>query len=97
MKKQTNKLVIEPVCSANLMKSTDPSQSTAMVVWKNPLASDTYGKDLEVICMPPSGSKFKIGQTDVKCMAEYDKNEGLACTFSVTINGMLNILRYLKD
>ena len=78
---------MEPVCPANLVKSTDPSQSTAMVVWTNPSASDTYGNDLEVICTPPSGSKFGIGETEVTCMAEDDKKDELACTYSITVKG----------
>ena len=85
---------MEPVCPTNLIQSTDPSKSTAMVVWTNPSASDTYGKDLEVICTPPSGSTFEIGETEVTCIAEDDKNEELACTFSVSIKGTLNMLKY---
>ena len=74
------------------MKFTDPSKSTAMVIWSDPSAMDTNGKDLEVMCMPPSGSEFEIGHTEVTCIAESDKGEELACKFFVTIKGRLNFL-----
>ena len=69
------------------MRSTEPSKSTAMVVWRVSSAIDTNGKYLEVTCMPPSGSEFEIGKTEVWCMAEDEKREELACNFFVTING----------
>ena len=74
------------------MESTDPGKSTVMVVWKDPSAVDTNGKDLELTCRPFSGSEFQIGKTDVTCSAADDRKEKLACTFSVTIFGRLNYL-----
>ena len=83
------------------MESTDPGKSTAMVVWKDPLAVDTNGKDLELMCRPFPGSEFQIGETEVKCFAVDDNKEELACTFLITINGKLRavervtLLRFL--
>ena len=76
------------------MESTDPGKSTAMVVWKDPSTVDTNGKDFELICMPPSGSEFQIGETEVTCLAVEEDKEELTCTFVITINGKLKCLRY---
>ena len=85
---------VGPVCPANYLKSTDPSKSTAMVVWKYPSAVDANGKDFEVICIPPSGSEFPIGKTDVTCKTVDLKKEEVVCIFSITINGTLSYLKY---
>ena len=85
---------VEPVCPANHLKSTDPSKSTAVVAWKDTSAVDANGKDLEVMCIPPSGSEFPIGKTDVTCKTVNVKKEEVVCIFTVTINGTLNYRRY---
>ena len=69
------------------MESTDPGLPTAAVVWRNPRAIDTVGRHLEAMCMPPSGSAFQMGITEVTCSATDDEEEELACTFNVTIIG----------
>ena len=70
------------------MESTDPGLPTATVIWKNPSAIDTIGRALEAMCMPPSGSAFQIGITEVTCTAT-DAKEELACTYNVTVIGTL--------
>ena len=41
------------------------------------------------MCLPPSGSEFPIGKNKVVCAAMDDKGKIAACSFTVTINGML--------
>ena len=78
---------LELVCPANREKFTDPNKSTAMVLWKDPSVKDVNGKDLDVLCMPTSGSEFRIGKREVVCMAGDGKGENSTCTFFVNIKG----------
>ena len=87
---------VELICPANRKRSTDPGKSTAMVVWKDPSVMDTTGRDLEVMCMPPSGSAFPIGKTEVRCTVTNSKDEELACTFYVHICGTLEYRRFFS-
>ncbi|XP_072017472.1 hyalin-like [Amphiura filiformis] len=48
---------------------TDASQSTAMFIYQTPTATDNSGETITIVCDPPSGLKFAIGQTDVSCEA----------------------------
>ena len=75
----------EPVCPSTREEFTDPNKSTTVVVWKDPAAKDINGKDLDITCMPPSGSEFPIEQTEVVCMAGDSKEENYSCTFTVNI------------
>ncbi|XP_072017238.1 uncharacterized protein [Amphiura filiformis] len=56
-------------CPVNQTTDSDPGQSTALVVWEDPVATDNYVDNPTVICDPSSGTKFAIGQTLVTCMA----------------------------
>ena len=58
-----------------------------MVIWKDPSAKDDNGKDIDAICMPPSGSEFSIGKTEVVCMTGDGDRENNTCTFFVTVKG----------
>ena len=59
----------ESVRQANLEEFTDSRKSTAKMIWKDPSGKDINGKDLDIICVPSSGSEFPIGETEVLCMA----------------------------
>ena len=52
-------------CPANQTSNVDPGQSTALIEWQDPSATDNSGDSPTVVCNPPSGTKFTIGST--KC------------------------------
>ena len=60
-----------------------------MVVWEDPSAKGINSKDLYVTCVPPSGSEFQIGKTEVNCTTGDDKQRPSTCSFTVTVYGKL--------
>ena len=75
------------VCPADQTESIGTNQSTAMVVWKDPEATDGNGNPLEATCKPKSGSEFPIGNTKVVCRTADKKNLKASCKFEVIIKG----------
>lgn len=75
------------ICS-DISQETDDGQPTSMVVWKGPLATDNSDITPNVTCQPPSGSNFKIGQTDVICKATDRSGNNASCSFQVDMAGM---------
>jgi len=72
-------------CPANIVKSTDPDQCSAVVNYMA-TANDNCDGPLTPTCAPPSGSTFQKGTTTVTCMAtDSSKNTG-SCSFTVTVN-----------
>lgn len=55
------------------------------VVDFNPTATDSTGNTVHVICDPPSGSTFKIGDTPVNCKATDDIGNTASASFTVTV------------
>ena len=75
-------------CPSNLSKSTEDEKSTALVLWKQPNATDNSGYVKEVTCSTQAGSLFPIGQTKVTCEAVDDAGNNASCHFFVDIVGM---------
>ncbi|XP_072024935.1 hyalin-like [Amphiura filiformis] len=64
-----------------------PSRSTAIVKWKQPLATDNSGRDVSVTCNKNSSSRFEIGETDVVCEARDWEGKASYCSFTVAVKG----------
>src|SRR5205823_16732 len=72
-------------CPANIVKSTDAGQCTAVASFTTPTASDNC-TSASVVCLPASGTAFAKGTTVVTCTATDGSGNTNACTFSVTVN-----------
>ncbi|XP_072017379.1 sushi, von Willebrand factor type A, EGF and pentraxin domain-containing protein 1-like [Amphiura filiformis] len=72
-------------CPANQATNTDPGQSTAMIAWQGPVATDNSGVSPAVNCDPPSGSNFTIRQTLVTCTASDRYGNNASCAFNVDV------------
>ena len=68
--------------------STDEGNSTALVNWEQPNATDNSGHVKSVTCLPQAGSLFPIGQTNVTCEALDDAGNNATCYFNVNVIGM---------
>ena len=75
------------VCPANHMEQTNTNQSTAMIVWEDPKATDSGGSLLEATCKPVSGSEFPIGSKKVVCKTVDKELRKALCTFEIIIKG----------
>jgi len=83
-------------CPANIIKSNDPNQCSAVVNYAAPSVSDNCpggvspGKlsvpPLTPVCNPASGSTFPKGVTTVSCTVSDAAGNQSACSFTVTIN-----------
>src|SRR5205814_1077384 len=71
-------------CPANIIKTNDLGQCSAVVTYTAPTATDNCGS-VPVVCAPASGSTFIKGTTTVTCTASDGANTN-ACTFTVTVN-----------
>ncbi len=74
-------------CPANKTSYNDPGQSTALIVWQDPSATDNSGDSPTVVCNPPSGTNFTIGSTNVTCTALDGYGNQGNCSFYVDIIG----------
>src|SRR5439155_25984278 len=72
-------------CPANITRSTDPGQCSAVVNYTTPSASDNC-PGVTVGCTPASGSTFPKGTTTVTCTATDASSNTSSCTFTVTVN-----------
>ena len=80
-------------CPQNQTHSTELQQSTAVVVWGDLTVIDNSKQEPNIKCIPKSGTRFPIGQTNVNCSAQ-DKSGNMAkCNFEVEVQG--NQLRVL--
>ena len=68
--------------------------STAMVIWKSPLASDNSG-NVSVTCNPQSGANFTIGLAIVICEAIDGSENSASCSFQVNVTGNYCVCKYL--
>ena len=74
-------------CPANVTKSTDPNQCSAVVTYPGPTGvSDNCPGVGTPSCSPPSGSTFQRGTTTVTCMVQDASGNTTACSFTVTVN-----------
>jgi len=71
-------------CPANMEQNTDGGQCDAGVSF----SATTQGGcgAVNVACTPPSGSKFPVGVTTVKCVASDAANNQDSCEFTVNIS-----------
>ncbi|MCU1367324.1 MAG: hypothetical protein JWN39_2963 [Ilumatobacteraceae bacterium] len=67
---------------SNVVVTTPPGSTTAVVTYSIPVATDDVGTPT-VVCSPPSGSAFPVGTTTVSCTAT--NTEGLTATTSFTV------------
>ncbi|XP_072022654.1 hyalin-like [Amphiura filiformis] len=74
-------------CHVDQVKSADPGKTTTVVVYQTPTATDNSGEVINVVCHPPSGSEFLIGQTNVTCVALDNSGNNGSCYFQVNIKG----------
>ena len=79
------------LCPGDITVSNDPGESGAVVDYEAPDALDNCDMDVEVICEPPSGSMFPIGETEVVCTAIDDAGNQATCFFIVTVELMQDI------
>ena len=60
-----------------------------MVEWEKPTATDNSGNVSDVVCDPPSGYNFPIGQTTVTCNAVDGVGNKAACHFQLNVSGIM--------
>ncbi len=73
----------------NQTSNTDPGQSTVLIEWQNPPATDNSGDGPTVVCNPPSGTNFTIGSTIIICTALDGYGNKDNCLFFVDIIGKI--------
>jgi hypothetical protein len=61
------------------------SASGVGVAYPLPEVSDNFDASVSRTCLPPSGSLFPVGTTEVRCTAEDDCNNRSQCTFKITV------------
>jgi hypothetical protein len=72
-------------CPANVVQNNDPGLCSAVVNYPNPLAADNC-PGVTFACVPPSGSTFPVGVTNVTCTATDGSAATASCSFTVTVN-----------
>lgn len=70
-------------CPEHISQSNDPGQCGAVVNF-NVEASGSCGPNT-VVCVPPSGSFFLVGTTDVICTASDTAGNSSSCSFPLTV------------
>jgi HYR domain len=65
--------------------TADPRQPSAVVTFPLPSATDDLDPSPTVVCAPPSGSAFPVGQTPVTCIATDFSGNTASVTFTVTV------------
>lgn len=71
-------------CPGNVTTNEDSAGSGGATV--NYAAPTTNGNCVNVVCFPPSGSRFSVGTTTVNCTATDSSNQTAPCSFNVTVN-----------
>ena len=72
------------VCPPDMTVECDGPDGAA-VEYPTPIASDACDGQPAVTCVPPSGSRFAIGQTEVVCTSRDTAGNTVECTFTVTV------------
>ncbi len=76
------------VCASNLI--VNATNSAGMVVtFPTPSAANPCA-DVEVVCVPPSGSVFAVGTNTVTCTATDTHGHQSLCSFAVIVRGALD-------
>ena len=74
-------------CPSKQTFSTEHGQATAAVVWNNPRAVDNSNQEPNITCVPKSGTRFPIGETNVTCTAQDESGNIAKCNFTVAVKG----------
>ena len=74
-------------CPSNETIATGPNQPTAMATWTAPVATDNSNLTPNVTCSAENGSRFEIGETEVKCKAVDEAGNQANCSFIVHVIG----------
>ncbi|HSB11440.1 MAG TPA: HYR domain-containing protein [Blastocatellia bacterium] len=80
---------VEPIsliCPSNVVVTATPGNCTPIVNFGGPTVLDNCPGG-SVTCVPPSGSSFPLGITNVRCTAVDAKGGQASCGFTVTVNG----------
>jgi HYR domain-containing protein len=72
-------------CPGNIVTNAAAGQSSAVVDYAIPSPTDNCPNPT-VICLPPSGSVFPLGTTQVNCTARDNSANTTTCSFTVTVN-----------
>jgi hypothetical protein len=76
--------VYDPVFSCNIVVTTDPGQcSRSNVNWSLPAADNCWVTN--VTCLPPGGSTFPLGATEVRCVTTDAYGQAATCQFIVKV------------
>jgi hypothetical protein len=78
---------VEPptiTCPTEVVTNTAPAQCSRVVTF-SPTATDNC-PGVATSCLPPSGSNFAKGTTDVTCTATDESGNSTSCKFTVTVN-----------
>ncbi|HXJ57127.1 MAG TPA: HYR domain-containing protein, partial [Verrucomicrobiae bacterium] len=75
------------VCPADLTVNAPCGQSSAIVHYPTPSATDTCS-DVSVSCTPASGEEFPVGVTRVNCVARDAAGNTASCRFNITVNAL---------
>ncbi len=81
-------------CQSDITNSVGSSESSAVVTFPTPTASNTNNCAVTatVTCVPASGSIFPIGTTPVVCTAVDSAGNTASCTFNVTIQAPQQVI-----
>ena len=74
-------------CPQNQTTTTEPGRATGEVVWYDPEAFDNSNEEPKITCIPKSGTRFQIKETDITCTAQDKSGNKAKCSFSVNVKG----------
>lgn len=78
---------LPPIIECPIDRSVCGCSTAGMAVaYLTPQAADDADDDVDVNCLPPSGSVFPVGTNTVICTAEDDCNHRTECSFKVIVN-----------
>ncbi len=69
----------------------------SQVSWDDPDVTDNLGNDVDVVCVPQSGSVFQNANTEtVTCTATDDAGNEASCTFLVSVGMYCYVFKKLR-
>ncbi|HTS15966.1 MAG TPA: HYR domain-containing protein [Verrucomicrobiae bacterium] len=79
-------------CQSDITNSLDVGQTSAIVTFPTPTATDNCSTSVTVTCTPPSGSIFQLGTTPVTCIAVDSAGNSASCRFNVVLIGPAQVV-----
>jgi hypothetical protein len=73
------------VCPSDMMMVECEGPDGAVVNYPLPVANDACDEQPPVMCAPPPGSLFPLGQTEVVCSATDQSGNPIECTFIINV------------